>query len=177
MSRIGKLPVAVPAGVTVTIAKGEVRVKGPKGEVVRPFNPALVEFSQEAGVLTVKALREDANAYHGTMRKMLANMVKGVQSGFEKKLEINGVGYKAQAQGQKLVLTVGFSHSVEVPLPAGLTVKIDDNTKLTLQSCDNLQLGDFAAALRNIRPPEPYLGKGIKYAEEVIKRKVGKTGA
>lgn len=177
MSRIGKQPVPIPSGVTVTVEGCEVRTKGPKGELRRTFDPRQVSVTVSADEVRVASLHPEAKAYHGTVRKLVANMVRGVHEGFAKRLEINGVGYKAQKQGGKLVLTIGFSHPVEVPIPEGIEVDIEEGTKLTVRGCDNIRVGDFAARLRGIRPPEPYLGKGIKYADEVIRRKVGKTGA
>ena len=177
MSRIGRLPVAIPAGCSVEIGDGVVKVKGPKGEMSRPFETGRVSASVEDSRVLFKLVDPEEGAYFGMIRKLVANMVKGVTDGFEKKLEITGVGYKAQVQGQKMLLNVGFSHQKEVPVPQGINVTVDDGVRLTLRSHDRQLLGDFAAYVRGIRPPEPYLGKGIKYSNEVVRRKVGKTGA
>lgn len=177
MSRIGRQPVVIPAGCTVAVESGVIRVKGPKGEMTRPFEAAKVSASVGDGRIVFKLEDPEAKSYFGMLRKLTANMVKGVTDGFEKKLEISGVGYKAQLQGQKMVLNLGFSHAKEVPVPQGITVKVDDGVRITLTSHDRQLLGDFTAYVRGIRPPEPYLGKGIKYSTEVVRRKVGKTGA
>jgi len=177
MSRIGRQPVVVPAGCTVTVDGGVIKVKGPKGEMTRPFETAKVSASVESGSVIFKLENPEARAYFGMLRKLAANMVKGVTDGFEKKLVINGVGYKAQLQGQKMLLNIGFSHTKEVPVPSGVTVTIEEGVRIILRSHDRQLLGDFAAFVRGVRPPEPYLGKGIKYSTEVVRRKVGKTGA
>jgi large subunit ribosomal protein L6 len=177
MSRIGKQPVLVPGGITAEITDSNIKVKGAKSELVTPYNNAIVGIGQADGKITVTLKDPEQGAYHGLMRKLIFNMVKGVQTGFEKKLEINGVGYKAQLQGSKLTFNLGFSHPVEVAIPEGITVEIADNTKMTIKGANKGLVGLFAARLRAIRPPEPYQGKGIKYDTEVIRRKVGKTGA
>jgi len=177
MSRIGRLPVVVPPDVNVSISSNLIDVKGPKGELKKEYDPSIVSIEKKDDKIFLKLLNEEFSAYYGTMRKIIFNMIKGVKDGFERKLEINGVGYRAQVQGSKIVFFVGFSHPVNVDIPPGITVQIDDNVKITLKGCDKNLLGDFAATIRRIRKPEPYLGKGIKYAEEVIKRKVGKVGA
>jgi large subunit ribosomal protein L6 len=174
MSRIGRLPVAIPAGCTVAVDGGVIRVKGPKGEMTRPFETSKVSASIDQGRVLFKLENPEASSYFGMLRKLVANMVKGVTDGFERRLEISGVGYKAQIQGQKMVLNVGFSHAKEVAIPPGVSVAVEDNVRLVLRSHDRQLLGDFAAFVRGIRPPEPYLGKGIKYSNEVVR---GKTGA
>jgi len=177
MSRVGKKPVAIPTGVTVTLKDGTINVKGPKGELKRPL-PGLVTVNVEKNQVTI--VRGDdsgpTRARHGLVRALINNMVSGVTKGFEKKLEINGVGYKAEVAGTKLTLALGYSHPVAYELPKGIGAKVDKNV-LILSGIDNELLGETAAKVRSFRPPEPYKGKGIKYIEETIRRKVGKTGA
>jgi len=177
MSRIGKKPVVIPPGVTVTLKDGILTVKGPKGELKRQL-PPLVTVKVEKGQVTVERENDDpvTRARHGLVRALIQNMVEGVTKGFERRLEINGVGYRAEVQGDKLNMSLGFSHPVAFPLPKGVTAKVDKNV-IVLSSVDRELLGQTAAKIRSFRPPEPYKGKGIKYAEETIKRKVGKTGA
>ena len=177
MSRVGRKIISVPKGVNITVGKDNVAVKGPKGELKRAV-PGGVSVALNGGELTV-ARADDSNenrAKHGMMRALLANMVKGVTDGFERKLEINGVGYRADVAGQKLNMALGFSHPVVFELPKGIGAKVDKNN-IILSGIDKEQLGETASKIRAIRPPEPYKGKGIKYVEETIKRKVGKTGA
>jgi large subunit ribosomal protein L6 len=176
MSRIGKLPVALPSGVKVTVDAGNVRVAGPRGELRARVSP-LVEVKVENGAVSV-ARRDDsraARAIHGLTRKLVANMVTGVSSGFRRVLEISGVGYRAEAKGRTLQLALGYSHPVVFALPDGVEVKVDKQTVVTLEGADRQVLGETAAAIRKLRPPEPYKGKGIKYAEETIRRKAGKA--
>ena len=177
MSRIGKKPVVVPSGVQVTLKDGTVAVKGPKGELKRPL-PPLVKVKVEKTAIQVERGSDapEARAQHGLVRALLQNMIDGVTKGFERKLEINGVGYKAEVAGQKLTLALGYSHPIVFELPKGISAKVEKNL-LTLSGSDREMLGQTAAKVRGFRPPEPYKGKGIKYAEELIKRKVGKTGA
>ena len=177
MSRVVRKVIPVPKGVNVTVGKDAVAVKGPKGELKRQL-PAGVSVALNGADLTV-ARADDSNenrAKHGMMRALLANMVKGVTDGFERKLEINGVGYRADVAGQKLNMALGFSHPVVFELPKGVAAKVDKNVVI-LSGIDKEMLGETASKIRAIRPPEPYKGKGIKYVEETIKRKVGKTGA
>ncbi len=177
MSRVGKLPVELPQGVEVKISGQEVEVKGPKGTLSHRFHD-LVEVVQEDGVLRVKP-RSDSNqarALWGLSRSLLNNMVIGVSRGFTRVLEINGVGYRAEVSGRTLKLALGYSHPVEYQLPDGIEAKVDRNTVITLSGIDKQLLGQTAATIRAFRPPEPYKGKGIKYAEEEIRRKVGKAG-
>jgi large subunit ribosomal protein L6 len=177
MSRIGKKVVTVPKGVSVSVSNGQVAVKGPKGELkkVVPLGVAIKASAAEVHVERADDSREN-RAKHGMMRALVQNMVKGVSDGFERRLEINGVGYRAEVAGQKLTMALGFSHPVAFELPKGVSAKVDKNI-LILQGIDREMLGETASKIREIRPPEPYKGKGIKYVEEHIKRKVGKTGA
>jgi large subunit ribosomal protein L6 len=177
MSRLGRRPIPVPKGVTVNTSAGAVAVKGPKGELKRAV-PAGVTVKVDAGnvVVTRESDSRDHRARHGLMRALLANMVKGVTDGFERKLEINGVGYRAEVAGQKLTMALGFSHPIIYDLPKGISGKVDKNI-IILVGSDREVLGETAAKVRSFRPPEPYKGKGVKYVEETIRRKVGKTGA
>ena len=177
MSRIGKKPVIIPANVTVNIAEGNVvTVKGPKGELTNTFNTDMI-LNVEGNVLTVSRPTDEANhrALHGLTRTLIANMVEGVDKGFAKELEINGVGYRADKKGNQLVMRLGFSHEVIVEEIPGITIEVNGN-KVTIRGIDKQAVGQFAAEVRGKRPPEPYKGKGIKYTTEVIRRKVGKTG-
>ena len=177
MSRIGRLPVAIPAGVTVEVAEGnKVTVKGSKGTLVRVL-PAEMDIKVEDGHVVVSRPNDlkKMKSLHGLTRTLIHNMVVGVSEGFEKKLEVNGVGYKAAKQGKKLVLSLGYSHPVEMIDPEGLEAVVDGNV-ITVKGIDKEKVGQYAAEIRAKRSPEPYKGKGIKYADEVIRRKVGKTG-
>ena len=177
MSRIGKKPVVIPAGVTVNVAEGNVvTVKGPKGELTNTFNADMM-INVEGNVLTVSRPTDEANhrALHGLTRTLIANMVEGVDKGFAKELEINGVGYRADKKGNQLVMRLGFSHEVIMEEIPGITIEVNGN-KITIRGIDKQVVGQFAAEVRGKRPPEPYKGKGIKYTNEVIRRKVGKTG-
>ena len=177
MSRIGKQPIAVPAGVTVTISPAnEVVVKGPKGTLTQTFDTAMNIALEENEVVVTRPNDLKRNrSLHGLTRTLIANMVEGVTNGFTKVLEINGVGYRAQKQGKKLVLSLGYSHPVEMEDPEGLTTTLDGN-KITVAGIDKAAVGQYAAENRDKRRPEPYKGKGIKYIDEVIRRKEGKTG-
>ena len=177
MSRIGRLPITVPAGVTIDIKDGNtVTVKGPKGELTRTFAPEL-GISLEDGTLTVTRPNDlkKNKALHGLTRALINNMVIGVSTGFSKVLEVNGVGYKAAKQGNKLVLSLGYSHPVEMIDPEGIESSVEGN-KITVSGISKEKVGQYAAEIREKRKPEPYKGKGIKYDYEVIRRKVGKTG-
>ena len=177
MSRIGRMPVAIPAGVTVTIAENNnVTVKGPKGTLVRDL-PVEMEIKEEDGHIVVTRPNDlkKMKSLHGLTRTLIHNMIQGVTEGYEKKLEVNGVGYRAQKQGNKLVLALGYSHPVEIIDPEGLETAVDGN-KIIVKGIDKEKVGQYAAEIRAKRAPEPYKGKGIKYADEVIRRKVGKTG-
>jgi large subunit ribosomal protein L6 len=178
MSRIGKLPLVLPQGVTLRVADGQVRVEGPKGKLARRLEP---EVAVEVEGSTVRVRRRDdsrrAKGVHGLMRKLIGNMVLGTTKGFTRVLEINGVGYRAEARGGVLFLTLGYSHPIAFQLPAGVTARVDRQVVVTLEGSDRELLGQTAAAIRGLRPPEPYKGKGIKYAEERIRRKAGKSAA
>ncbi len=178
MSRIGRLPVTVPAGVEIKINGNELYVKGPKGELRREFLPA-VSVALEEGNLVVTRSSDEANvrAIHGTTRALIHNMVTGVSTGFKKVLEIDGVGYRAEMDGQVLVLYLGFSHPVRIEPPSGIHFEVDSKTRqITIHGFDNEQLGQLASDIRKLRPPEPYKGKGIHYLGERIRRKAGKAG-
>lgn len=177
MSRIGKMPIAVPAGVTVEVAENNtVTVKGPKGTLSRAL-PAEMTIRQEDGVIVIERPNDlkREKSLHGLTRSLLNNMVVGVTNGFEKKLEVNGVGYRAAKQGKKLVLTLGYSHPVEMEDPEGVETTVEGQI-ITVRGIDKERVGQLAAEIRDQRRPEPYKGKGIKYVDETIRRKVGKTG-
>ncbi|GAA0759498.1 50S ribosomal protein L6 [Ideonella azotifigens] len=169
MSRVGKMPITVPQGVDVKIVDDQITVKGANGTLVRPAH-ALVKVESEAGVLKVSPTDEsaEADAMSGTVRALLANMVNGVSKGFEKKLTLVGVGFRAQAQGQKLNLQIGFSHPVVKDMPAGITVTTATPTEILIKGADRQVVGQLAAEVRAFRPPEPYKGKGIRYADERV---------
>lgn len=178
MSRIGVKPITVPAGVEVTIAADNtVTVKGPKGTLTKQFDGALT-IKQEENVITVErpTNNKQHRSLHGLTRTLIDNMIIGVNTGFEKKLELVGVGYRAQKQGNKLVMNLGFSHPVEMVDPEGITVEAPNQTELVVKGIDKQLVGNYAAKIRDWRKPEPYKGKGIKYAGEYIRRKEGKTG-
>jgi large subunit ribosomal protein L6 len=177
MSRIGKRPISIPAKVTVTITGQQVAVKGPKGELSRVL-PSEVEVTQEGETLLVKRRNESrmARQRHGLSRTLVANMVEGVSQGFQRRLEIQGVGYRAQVQGRNLTLNVGYSNPVQIVPPDGIQVAVENNTNVVVSGIDKEIVGNTAARIRAVRPPEPYKGKGIRYAGEVIKRKAGKAG-
>lgn len=178
MSRIGRMPVEVPQGVDVDIRGSHIRIKGPKGQMEHTF-PALMKITHEKGVITVERPSDERThrAMHGMTRALINNMVTGVSKGFEKTLEVDGVGYRAELNGKKLVLYVGYSHPVEVEPQEGITFEVDTRTRLIkILGHDKVQVGQVAADIRKIRPPEPYKGKGIRYLDERIRRKAGKTG-
>ncbi len=178
MSRIGKLPVAIPAGVEVKLEDGNViTVKGPKGTLTRKLVDDLtVEVTDSEVTVTRPSDLKRYKQLHGLTRTLIANMVEGVTNGYKKELEINGVGYRAAKSGNKLTLTLGYSHPVEMIDPEGITTTLEGNNKIIVEGIDKEKVGQFAAEIRTKRPPEPYKGKGIKYATEQIRRKVGKTG-
>lgn len=179
MSRIGNKTITIPSGVEVKINDGnEVTVKGPKGTLARNFNPQY-QLKIEDGVLTVVRPNDEkiTKQVHGTTRSLLNNMIEGVTNGFKKELDIVGIGYRSSVTGKKLVLNVGFSHPIEFDIPEGLEVKVDKNTHITVEGIDKQLVGEFAANVRATRKPEPYLGKGIRYTNEYVRRKEGKTAA
>jgi large subunit ribosomal protein L6 len=178
MSRIGKQPIPVPAGVKVHVADGTVRVEGPKGKLTRTIAPEITVALDGGEVNVTRA--DDSNrsrGLHGLTRNLVANMVHGAGTGFTEVLEINGVGYRAEARGQILFLTLGYSHPIAYQLPQGVTAKVERQVVVTLEAADRELLGQTAAAIRRLRPPEPYKGKGVKYASETIRRKSGKAAA
>ena len=178
MSRVGKMPIAIPAGVTVTVTpENVVTVKGPKGELVKAMHKDINIAVEDAQVVVTRPSDvKEHRALHGLTRALLNNMVVGVSQGFSKTLELNGVGYRAQLQGQKLVMNLGYSHPVEVEAVDGVDFKLDGTTKVIVEGIDKEKVGAVAANIRSWRKPEPYKGKGIKYSDEVIRRKEGKTG-
>src|SRR6266508_4080855 len=175
MSRIGMKPIPVPEGVKVAVEESTVKVEGPKGKLSQAI-PAGLSVRMDSNVLTVERVSDHrtVRALHGLIRSLLANMVHGVKDGFERKLEIVGIGYRAQIQGRNLQLALGYSHPVIFPLPEGVQAEVDKQVSITLKGADKALLGQLAAKLRGLRKPDPYKGKGIKYANEVIRRKVGK---
>ena len=178
MSRVGQMPITVPSGVDVTIKGSHVRVKGPKGQMEHTF-PAAMDISQKDGIVTIERPSDERThrALHGMTRALINNMVTGVSTGFEKVLEINGVGYRAEVAGNNLVLHVGYSHPVEVEPPEGISFELDNRTRqIKVMGYDKQSVGHIAANIRKVRPPEPYKGKGIKYLDERIRRKAGKAG-
>lgn len=176
MSRIGKAPIKLPEKVSVSLDNGTVTVKGPKGSLGMVL-PALVQAAVVEGAVEVtrKGADPESRAQHGLVRNLIHNMVQGVSEGFTKKLEINGVGYRAEVKGKDLVLSLGFSHPVNFAIPEGVLIKVNKQTELMIEGIDKQLIGETAARIRRLRPPEPYKGKGIKYAEEVVKRKAGKS--
>ncbi|MCR5172002.1 MAG: 50S ribosomal protein L6 [Treponema sp.] len=177
MSKVGKLPVTIPAGVTISVNAGEISVKGPKGELKQHINDK-VTVEVKDGALTVKPVDESkaAGAAHGLYRALIHNMVTGVTAGFSKSLIINGVGYRAEVQGKNLVMNLGYSSDFIALIPEGLTVTADAAGKVTISGIDKQLVGEFSSQIRKLRMPEPYKGKGIRYENETIRRKVGKTG-
>ena len=177
MSRIGRMPIEIPAGVTVTYDNHHMNVKGPKGELSRDLHPDM-NITVEGNTITV-ARPSDNKAHrslHGLTRALVANMVTGVSEGFTKTLEINGVGYRAQMQGTTLNMALGYSHPVDIVPPEGITITVEANTKITVKGSNKQTVGDVAALIRSKRPPEVYKGKGVKYEGEYIRRKAGKAG-
>jgi large subunit ribosomal protein L6 len=175
MSRIGKQPIELPSGVNVAISPGRVQVNGPLGELSQTV-PARMQVEQDDGTLVVKRPTErgDDRALHGLTRSLIANMVEGVTKGFEKRLELQGVGYRASLRGTDLELNVGFSHPVVVKPPQGISFEVPEATSVLVKGIDKQQVGEIAAEVRKVRPPEPYKGKGIRYEGEYVRRKVGK---
>ena len=179
MSRIGRAPITVPAGVEITLGDNNVvTVKGPKGTLTKQFNANMV-IAMDNGVLTVSRPNDskENRALHGLTRTLVNNMVVGVTEGYKKELDVNGVGYRVAKEGNKLVMNLGYSHQVIMEEVPGITIEVPGPNKIIINGCDKQMVGQFAAEVREKRPPEPYKGKGIKYVDEVIRRKVGKTGA
>ena len=179
MSRIGRMPITVPAGVEVSVAAGNVvTTKGPKGTLVKSLHPDMI-IEQEGNIISVKRPSDskEHTALHGMTRALLNNMIVGVNEGFKKELEVNGVGYRVAKEENKLVMNIGYSHQVIMPEIPGITVECPSQNKIVISGPDKQIVGQFAAEVREKRPPEPYKGKGIKYVDEVIRRKAGKTGA
>ena len=178
MSRIGRLPIAVPSGVDVTINGNDVSVKGPKGTLALTVSEPIIVERAEDGVLSVTRPNDErqSRALHGLTRSLVNNMVVGVTDGYEKKLEIHGVGYRVLAKGSDLEFALGFSHPVKVSPPEGITFKVESATKFSVSGIDKQLVGEVAANIRKLRKPDPYKGKGVRYAGEKIRRKVGKTG-
>ena len=178
MSRVGRRPVAIPSGVTVEVRENTLRVKGPKGELVRTL-PADIAVAVEGSEVKVSRPSDEPRhkALHGLSRALVANMVQGVAQGFERKLEIQGVGYKAEARPWGVNLVVGYSHPVEFRVPEGVKVSVENNTIVKIEGADKEKVGQVASEIRKVRPPEPYKGKGIRYQGEQVRRKAGKTGA
>ena len=178
MSRIGKLPISIPSGVKIAVEPSAVRLEGPKGKLQTAI-PAGVQIKVEGNVVRVERENNERKmrALHGLTRKLIANMAHGVSQGFTRVLEITGVGYRAEVKGQEIHMTLGYSHPVVFPLPAGVSASVERQIIITLTSADRQLLGEMAAKIRSLRPPEPYKGKGIRYAGERIRKKVGKTKA
>lgn len=177
MSRVGKKPIELPQGVSLTNNNNTVTVKGPKGELTRTFNQDMdIKVEENVVTITRPSDAKEHRALHGTTRAVIANMVEGVSNGFQRNLELIGVGYRAQKQGNKLVLNVGYSHPVEIEPEAGLEIEVPAATKISIKGTDKERVGALAANIRDVRPPEPYKGKGIRYEGEFVRRKEGKTG-
>ncbi|MCR5436322.1 MAG: 50S ribosomal protein L6 [Treponema sp.] len=177
MSKVGKLPVAIPAGVTVNTDNGVISVKGPKGELKQNYHQEIeIKVDGTNIVLNPKDSSKQTNAYHGLYRSLINNMVKGVTEGFSKTMVINGVGYRAEVKGKELVMNLGYSSDYIAIIPEGLTVTTTPDGKVTVAGIDKQLVGEFCSQIRKLRKPEPYKGKGIRYEDEVIRRKVGKTG-
>lgn len=178
MSRVGNRPIPIPSGVTINLSDDQIQVKGPKGELSSPI-PAGIKVKTDDDQLSFERPDDSkpARANHGLARALVNNMVVGVSEGFVKRLEIEGVGYRADVSGKSLNLLLGFSHPVEMPIPEGLQVSVDQNTKVAIEGADKQIVGQFAADVRALRPPEPYKGKGVRYEDEHIRRKVGKAGS
>jgi large subunit ribosomal protein L6 len=178
MSRIGKKPIAIPKGVTVKVAADAVEVQGPKGKLRQPLPPGIV-FSQEDGTLVAKLQRDDnqLRKFHGLARSLVANAVSGVTDGFKKELDIVGIGYRAELKGKQVHFALGYSHPVVFDIPNGIDITIDKQTHITVTGADRQMVGQVAANIRRLRKPDPYKQKGVRYMGEVLKKKVGKTGA
>ena len=177
MSKVGKLPVAIPAGVTVSVANNVITVKGPKGELKQSFHDVIdIKVEGTEVLLSTKDNAKQTNAYHGLYRSLISNMVKGVSEGFTKTLVVTGVGYRSEVKGKELVMNLGYSSDYIAIIPDGLTVTSTPDGKITVTGIDKQLVGEFCSQIRKLRKPEPYKGKGIRYDNETIRRKVGKTG-
>lgn len=178
MSRKGKLPIAIPKGVEVKIAEKQISVKGPKGTLHHELVPEIkVRIENDLIHVELNEAHRNASNFHGLYRSIIDNMVHGASQGFERKLEMIGVGYRASVQGPLLDLQIGLSHPTKLPIPEGITVRVDKNTQIVLAGSDKQKIGQFASSIRSIRPPEPYQGKGIRYAGEYVRKKAGKAAA
>jgi large subunit ribosomal protein L6 len=177
MSRVGRKPIPIPSGIDVKVDKSSVSIKGPKGQLKQDFHPR-IGIKLDAGNILVSRSSDDKldRSLHGLTRSIIANMITGVTKGYEKALEISGVGYRAQVQGRSLMLSLGFSHPVEFKLPEGIDAAVDKQTNITIKGIDKYLVGQVAANIRSLKPPEPYKGKGIKYSDEIVRRKEGKAG-
>jgi len=177
MSRIGKIPVKVPGGIKITFQNEEIIVEGPKGKLQQKYH-SVIDFKAEGDEIIVSRKNEEkqSKAYHGLYRNLLNNMIVGVSNGFNRSLIVNGVGYKAEVQGKLLMMSLGYSNDIYVGIPEGLAVVVDQGGKITINGIDKQRVGEFAAQIRKLRGPEPYKGKGIRYDDEIIRRKVGKSG-
>ena len=177
MSRVGKMPIKIPAGVQVNVNENTITVKGPKGELTRTFNPNLTIKTEDSQIVVTRPDNMIYDALHGLTRALIHNMVVGVTDGYKRNLEVEGVGYRAELQGKNLVLSVGYSHPVPVEPPEGITFVVEKNARaFSIEGVDRQLVGEVAARIRTVRPPEPYKGKGIHYAGEKIRRKAGKAG-
>jgi large subunit ribosomal protein L6 len=177
MSRVGKKPIAIPEKTQVSLKADTITVKGPKGTLSRQIHPAVkLDIGDNEILAVIDSQDRKTRALQGLVRSLVANMVTGVSAGFERVLEISGIGYRAEAKGRSVLLNLGYSHPIDFPLPEGITAEVDKNNAIKLMGIDKELLGQTAASLRQLRPPEPYKGKGIKYADEYIQRKAGKTG-
>lgn len=177
MSRVGILPVALPSGVKVNVAERQFTVEGPKGKLSQDYDPQIeIKVTDGAAFVSRKNESKKAKSFHGLYRNLLNNMVIGVSKGFSRVLIINGVGYRAEVKGKMLVMNLGYSNPIEYPIPEGMEIEADGPTKITVRGIDKARVGQVASELRGLRPPEPYKGKGVKYEDEHIRRKVGKSG-
>jgi large subunit ribosomal protein L6 len=178
MSRIGRMPIQIPDGVTITVDNRTVTVKGTKGELSQDYKTSFVKINLEDKVCTIERNGESkqAKSMHGLYRKLIHNMVVGVSEGFTKVLLVNGVGYRAELRDDVLVLNLGYSNPIEYPVPEGITISVEGNNRIIVSGADRQQIGQVSAEIRRFRPPEPYKGKGIRYENEYVRRKIGKTG-
>ena len=177
MSRIGLMPITLPEGVSVQQKGDALKISGPKGELDSPVPPGITMIEEEHGLRFERANNEkQTRAYHGLARALAANAVQGVHEGFHRDLLIEGIGYRAKMEGKSLVLQLGFSHPVNFPVPDGIEINVEDQTKVFVNGIDKQQVGEIAAQIRRFRPPDPYKGKGVRYADEIVRKKVGKAG-